>query len=168
MHNENLQGKILWCLKQKKGIQLTEPSNNLCSAYLKKAANSLKSMNLNINGGVYDWAADAAYYARYHAIYALLQKCGIISEIHDCSIALMRFLFKGKIDETLLVELEGAKKQRIDLIYYTNRLVPQEEIRKNVEAAPGFVLEMEKIISEINSSEEINRLRDKLKTFMAV
>ena len=40
-----------------------------------------------------DWISTTAYYARYFAFYALLQKCGIKSEIHDCTISLMSFLF---------------------------------------------------------------------------
>lgn len=160
MEDNNLKGVILWCAKQKKGIKIVEPNNNLCDAYLKKAGNSLKAMKLNMDAGLFDWAVDAAYYARYHAIYALLQKCGIDSEIHDCSIALIKFLFKGKLTEDLINELQNAKKDRVSLVYYTNQLIDEKEIRKNVALAPNFVLAIEKIISELN---DVNQIREILR-----
>lgn len=126
--NDDLKGKIQWCGKQKKGLKLIEPDENLSIAYLKKAETSLKSMHLNHEAKIYDWAVDAAYYARYQAIYGLLQKCGVSCEIHDCSIMVLRFLFAEFFDETLFTELEDAKDQRISLVYYTNRLVQQEKI----------------------------------------
>lgn len=166
MQDEDLKGKILWCSRQKKGIKLKKPNDNLCDAYLKKSANSLKSMNLNMGSHLYEWAVDAAYYARYQAIYALLQKCGIVSEIHDCSIASMRFLFKSELAEKLFAELETAKKQRIDLVYYTNRLVAEKDIKKNIRAAPHFVLTIEKLVSEI-TIDRVNELRGVLKKILA-
>src|SRR3989338_2684451 len=134
MKDDELKGKIVWCSRQKKGIKLELPNDNLCDAYLKKSKDSLKSMLLNMNANLLDWAVDAAYYARYHAIYALLQKCGIKSEIHDCSIMTIKYLFKDDISDKLIEELETSKRQRIDLVYYTNRLVPEKEIKNNIES----------------------------------
>ncbi len=165
MEDSGLNGKIIWCLKQNKGIKLVKTNDNLCDAYLKKSNNSLKSMNLNEKAELHDWAVDAAYYARYHVIYALLQKCGIRSEIHDCSINLIKFLFGDKIPEDILKELETAKKQRIDLVYYTNRLLSIQEIKKNIESAPKFVLFVEKVISELNNI-ETDKVRQRLKEFI--
>ncbi len=165
MTRDELLGKILWCARQKTGIKIVDASENLCSAYLKKSAESLKAMNLNFEARIYGWAVDAAYYARYQAIYALLQKCGIKCEIQDCSIMLMRFLFSEKLSEKLLQELETAKEQRVNLVYYTNRLVSEADIKKNIDSAAGFVLSMEKIISEI-SAEEISAARAKLKKIL--
>ena len=39
-------------MKQKKGIELVELNVNICTAYLKKAENSLKSMKLNYKSGI--------------------------------------------------------------------------------------------------------------------
>lgn len=158
MQNEDTIGKIVWCSRQKKGIRLTAPNENLCDAYLKKANDSLKSMNLNMSARLFDWTVDAAYYARYHAIYALLQKCGIKSEIHDCSITLISFLFGEILGEQLIEELERAKEQRINLVYYTNRMISEENIRMSVELAPKFVLAIEKTISELNNIDDINNI----------
>src|SRR3989344_297184 len=159
--NDDLKGKILWCSKIKKGVKIVVPNENLCSAYLKKANDSLTAMNLISTAKLYDWAADAAYYSRYHAIYALLQKCGIESEIHDCSILSIKFLFSDKISATLIKELENAKNQRVDLVYYTNRGPTEEELKKNIALASNFVLVIEKVIFELKQ-EDIKEIRQKL------
>lgn len=164
--DDELKGKLLWCSQQKKGIRIREPNSNLCDAYLKKARNSLKAMALNSGAQLNDWAVDAAYYARYHAVYALLQKCGLESEIHDCSLMLVKFLFRDTIPPELIKELETAKAQRINLVYYTNRLVAEDEIKKNIDSAPRFVLSMEKVISDLTNADEIERLRSRLKNIM--
>lgn len=163
MRSRDVRAKIKWCSELRKGIKVTEPNDNLCKAYLKKSNTALRAMNLNMGAGLHDWAVDGAYYARYHAIYALLRKCGIESEIHDCTIALVRFLFRNRFARHLLEELETAKSHRIDLVYYTDRMVPEEGIKRNIASAPDFVLHVEKTISSLNNREEITRLRQRLK-----
>ena len=86
------------------------------------------------------------------------------SEIHDCSLMLIRFLFSEKLNEDMLKGIETAKKQRIDLVYYTDRILPEEEIKKNIETAPSFVLTIEKLISEVNE-DMINIIRKELKKY---
>ncbi len=76
---------LRWCLKQAKGIRLVKPSENLIKAYLRKARSALKSMKVNAEVGITEWAVSASYYAKYFAMYALLQKIGIKCEIHDCT-----------------------------------------------------------------------------------
>ena len=163
---DDIEGRILWCIKQKKGLKITKPNDNLCNAYLKKANNSLKSMKLNMDAKLYEWAIDTAYYSRYHAVYALLQKCGFVSEIHDCSISVTAFLFKNEIG-SLLEELETAKKQRIDVMYYTDRTVSEKDVKKNVHSAPDFVVSIEKIVSDLNNVDKINKLRSKLEKLIS-
>jgi len=43
---------LRWCLKQRKGIALVRPSNNLTTAYLGKSRNALKSMEINAKAGI--------------------------------------------------------------------------------------------------------------------
>ena len=38
---------IKWCLNTKNGLELVEPNTNLSQAYLKKAEDSLKSIDMN-------------------------------------------------------------------------------------------------------------------------
>jgi uncharacterized protein (UPF0332 family) len=102
-----LKDFLKWCSCQKDGIKLVEPSDNLYSSYMGLARESLDSMNANMNAGIKRWALVAAYYARYHALYALMMRFGIKSEIHDCSLAIAR-LFPD-FSTTLIKEIESAK-----------------------------------------------------------
>ena len=75
----------------------------------------------------------------------------------------MRFLFEDRLTRQLLNELEDAKSQRIDLVYYTDRMVPKEDIARNIASAPHFVLHVEKIISLLNNIDEVHELRNRLR-----
>ena len=153
--------KLIWCRKQKHGIELIEPNQNVSSAYLKKAHTSLRSMDINYKESILDWTVDAAYYARYQAVYALMQRIGVKCEIHDCTIELFRFLFNDSFDEELFLELKRAKEQRINLTYYTDRLVSVEDIKKNVYSASNFVLKVEEFLSVLTPS-KIKLIKEKL------
>ena len=48
--------KLKWCFKQKKGIKLVEPSDNLCEAYLQKAKEALKATIVNSKAELTSWA----------------------------------------------------------------------------------------------------------------
>ncbi len=92
-------------MKQAKGIRLVKPSDNLVKAYLRKSRNAVKSMEVNAGVGITEWAVSASYYAKYFAVYALLQKIGMKCEIHDCTIALFDHLFHESIPKQLVQEL---------------------------------------------------------------
>ena len=77
-----MDNKIIWCLKQKRGVKIVEPNENLYKAYILKAREALEAMNVNSERKILSWAVSASYYARYFAVYALLSKIGIKSEIH--------------------------------------------------------------------------------------
>lgn len=156
---------ILWCAKQKTGIRLEKPNDLLCKSYLKEANDALVSMNANMKADLRKWAIITAYYARYNAIYALLSKAGIKSEIHDCSIALMRYLFPDMFDGKFFEELEESKQQRIDVQYYTSRTISDLDYDKNVKSVSDFVLIVEKVAGEI-SAERIAAARGKLTKVM--
>ena len=75
--------QIKWCLNQKKGIELVEPSDNLRDAYLVKAEDALDTLKTSKSR---DWQLTTAYYTIYNSIYSLLMKIGIKCEIHSCTI----------------------------------------------------------------------------------
>ena len=100
--------KIDWCLKQKKGIELVEPNDNLCEAYLKEAKETLQIISEEDN----KWNVILGYYATYNAFYSILMKAGIKCEIHDCTMELLKLI--DNFDETdylFLIKLK-EKKQR--------------------------------------------------------
>jgi len=110
-----------------------------------------------------DWITTTAYYARYFALYALLMKIGIKSEIHDCSIAIAGLLTKnGILRESLASDLLNSKQARIDIQYYVERELDQTSIRKDVENARNFVLELEKVIENL-TTDRIEKVRAQMK-----
>lgn len=154
---------VSWCFKQKRGIKLEEPSDNLCAVYIKKAKSSLNMLESATEKDEIDWISTTAYYARYFAFYALLQKCGIKSEIHDCTISLMSFLFveENFVEKHFYKELQLAKELRVDTQYYVREEVDLSKLKKDSETARSFVLKMEEIIENL-TEEQIKTIREKL------
>lgn len=127
MHDD----KIDWCSKQQKGITLTEKKPHLALAYAKEAEASLQ--NSQAVEGI--WKTVISYYACYHAFYALLMDCGIQSEIHDCTIALMPLLGFTAKDHDFMEQL---KHDRIRTQYYLEeKPVPSTEAIKKFIVACG-------------------------------
>jgi len=151
---------LIWCLKQKKGIRLVKPNQRLAEEYLRKAKSSLNTMNAAQQIGEVEWVVTTAYYARYFALYALLMKMGIKSEIHDCSIAVAGLLAgHGLVQQKLVDDISSAKELRIDMQYYIPREPKKENIESNVRQARTFVLEMEESIEAVDE-EQINLIRE--------
>ncbi len=149
-----------WCADKDRGIKLVAASENLVRAYLEKSGTAIKSMELNANSGITEWAVSAGYYARYFAVYALMSKIGVKCEIHDCTIALFAYLFKDSVPRHFIKEFKQSKDDRVDLQYYP------KEVKINTEhlisQTKSFVLEIEKIIDGLNT-EEIAALQNRVK-----
>jgi uncharacterized protein (UPF0332 family) len=139
------------CAAMKGGLQLIEPSENLYMSYMRMARESLASMNANVAVGIKRWAIVAAYYSRYHALYALFSKIGIKCEVHDCTIAAAKLLLN--IKSALAKEIDSAKIQRINMQYYADRTVTDKEYAENIKSVPSFVLEVEKLASGMTSKD---------------
>lgn len=154
---------VKWCLKQNRGIKLAEPNPVLCREYLKKARGSLNMLTAATERGEDEWAATIAYYARYYAVYALFQRCGIISEIHDCTIAAFGYLFADEriVDSSLHRELLASKDSRIDAQYYVME-EPAALSGEDASKARGFVLAIEQALDKLGE-EMIGKIRGKLK-----
>jgi len=141
---------ISWCKKQKKGIELVEPNDNLCVAYFKDADESLLIMT-NISG---KWKIVTGYYACYNAFYALLMKVGIKCEIHDCTLYLMPYF---NFNEQQVSFLEKLKKLRIDVQYY---LEPAVEI--DVNKIKEFITSCKSFNNKLDE-DEIDKIRGLVK-----
>ena len=139
---------ISWCKKQNKGIELIEPNDNLCDAYIKEANDTLKEIQEGAK-----WSTIMGYYACYNALYALLMKAGIKCEIHDCTIELMKLMpdFSDE-DYNFLVLL---KVKRIDVQYYLKRIVLDDLV-----GVKKFVLKCDEMRNKI----DINKLRREIET----
>ena len=161
MHNEDF---LRSCAQRKDGIRLVEPSDNLCSSYIKMARESLESMNANISAGVRRWALVASYYARYNALYAVFMKIGLKCEIHDCTLNAAKVLLG--IKPGLVREIEKSKEHRINMQYYADRTVSDKDYAENIESAPAFVIAMEKVALDI-TTDDISRIRRKFEDMMS-
>lgn len=155
---------ITWCLKQKKGIRLVTPNDNLCKQFLNKARSSLNMLDAAVERNENEWIITTAYYARYFSLYALLQKCGIKSEIHDCSIeAFKLFIDIGAMNKNLLSDISSSKDLRIGTQYYVSGTIERTKLEENVKSAREFVLVLEEFIEKI-SKEQIDIIRRRIKT----
>ena len=143
--------KINWCLKQKKGIKLIEPNNDLCDEYIKSAEENLNAM-LKLTG---KWRSITAYYACYEAIYAILQKIWIKCEIHECTLELLNLI--ENIDKKLKNFILNLKKERIDIQYYL-----KEPKKLDENKVKEFVLSC-KEVSSLLTENQIKEIRNKLR-----
>jgi uncharacterized protein (UPF0332 family) len=157
---QNDKRHLNWCLRQHKGIRLVTSSENLVKAYREKAKNALKSMEINAQAGLVEWAVSASYYAKYFAVYSLLSKIGVKCEIHDCTITLFEHLFCDTVSIEIIKDLRNSKEDRVETQYYTQEIhVDLEQIIKKTKK---FVLEIDSIIDGLNS-EKIAELQKRLK-----
>ena len=129
--------RLSWCLKQKNGIELVEPNDNLCDAYIEEAQRTLNNM-LVADG---TWKVVMAYYACYHSLYAILMESGVKSEIHECTIELMSLLGFSSKDISYMRKL---KDDRIQAQYYLKKRDVDEEKVKS------FVLLCFSLLKNIN------------------
>ncbi len=164
---KNLKNKILWCLKQKRGIKLANPNENLINSYLKKSKSSLNMLDAAVERKEYEWIVTTSYYAYYFSFYALLQKIGIKSEIHECSIYLMKFLFveENILSNSFFEKFLLSKEYRINIQYYISEYLDLKDINELYNFSFSFVLKMEELI-EILTEEKILFLRNKLKALI--
>ena len=100
--------KIKWCCEIKKGIRLIDVSERISKEYLKESEEDLEEAK---KAGR-KWKMISSYYSCYNILYSILIRCGIKSEIHDCSIALMEVVGFDKED---VVFMEEMKIKRIDV-----------------------------------------------------
>ena len=145
---------LAWCSKQERGISLIEPNDNLANEYFANAEETLTILKA-ITGKSNMWLATTKYYCEYFAVYALLMKLGVKSEIHDCTIALCDFLEKqGFLPKGSFKLLSEDKQLRIDNQYY----LKNKQVYVNYDLLVQFVLTI-KATAQTITAEQINTLR---------
>jgi uncharacterized protein (UPF0332 family) len=151
--------KLKWCIKVKNGLELIEPNENLCNAYFKKAENALAAAaTLKENK---EWEISSRYYAMYFALYALLMKIGIKCENHSCTIEFMKQClsqFFGKDDIFLL---QNAMKARVDVQYYTDRVIDEKQYKEIRERSSMFLVLCKETYKKLNN-ETTTEIRAKI------
>ncbi len=149
--------KLKWCFS-KKEVKLIEPNENLAKEYLRSAEETLLVLR-NVVGKSNMWLAATKYYCEYFACYALLMRLGIKSEIHDCTIEILKFLEKENIvDKGMAKMLEKDKELRIDNQYY----LKNKEVVANYNKLRDLILKTKEIINTI-TNEKIEEIRTKIR-----
>jgi uncharacterized protein (UPF0332 family) len=146
--------QIRWCMQQKKGIELVEPSANLRDAYLIKAEEALETMRTS---KVRDWELTTAYYTIYHGIYSLLMRIGIKCEIHSCTIAFAKRYLKEYLTAEDFELIDKAFAARIDSQYYVNREVPDQNYNLIMKNTPALLVKCKNTVIDEKEIQEIRK-----------
>ena len=150
--------KISWCKSQNRGIKLIEPNNNLSEEYYQNAEESLKVLRSIYATKSNMWLATTKYYIEYFAVYSVLMKMGIKSEIHDCTISIAEFLEKEKVVKFGVAKmLEKDKELRIDNQYYLKNI----PVNINFEELSEFMISVKDSLSKLDN-DKISELREKV------
>ena len=144
-----------WCRKQKRGIKLVKPNLNLFKEYIDNAEESIRVIDRIEETKSNMWLATTKYYIEYFTAYAFLMRVGIKSEIHDCTIELLRKLERENIIDFKISErLEADKVLRIDNQYY----LKNRPVTVNLEELRELILTVKKV-AEMLTPEDIEKIR---------
>jgi len=146
---------IAWCFKQKRGLKLIKPNSNLAHAYIQKGEESLATISEISN---VSWKISTAYYTMYFSLYAVLQKIGVRSEIHKCTIVFAQKYLTEYFTTEELEFIEAAMNERIDTQYYTDPQVNQEFYNNLILSAPKFLIKCKSLLPAL-SEKKINSIR---------
>jgi len=132
-------GKIDWCRGQKNGLRLVSSDSDIAQGYLKMAKDSLEVMGREKDKSLI-FGVSAGYYSIYYSLYAVMQKIGIKSEIHSCSIAFVKKFFEEFYSSEDFDLIEIAFGLRNTLQYYVGRDINEDSLKRLwVEAYDFFV-----------------------------
>jgi len=148
---------IEWCLKQKAGIKIVEPSDEIAKGYIALAESSLGTMNREKEHNIV-FSVSACYYSMYYSLYSLIAKIGVKSEIHSCTIELMRFFDYPDKDNELI---RKAFAVRNVMQYYVDKVIDNEEIEFIISKADEFVAKSKEVLETLNE-ERINKIRKEI------
>ena len=151
--------KINWCKQQKAGIKIQTPNDNLSEEYYENAEESMRVLKSIKETKSNMWLATTKYYIEYFAVYSVLMKIGIKCEIHDCTIALVKFLEDENIIRKGLSEiLEYDKEIRIDNQYY----LKNKPVNINFEKLSDFLLSIKESLNKLDNK-RLEEIRKKIK-----
>ncbi len=148
-------------LKDEGTLELVEPSDEICSSYLEKAENCLKSAKLLYQNNLFENSVSMSYYTMYNSLTSLLFKAGIKCENHAGSILIFRKLF-GRND--LFEIISFAKEERIDRQYYVaskQDFLGKESAQDMLAKSETFIIQI-KLIMQNLKNEDIELIRKKL------
>lgn len=148
---------INWCCKQKDGIRLVEPNENLAESYIKMADEALGTMNRERNYNL-KFAISACYYSMYYSLYAVMMKIGVRCEIHSCTLEFMKFALGNFYSQEDIKIIKKAFDARGIAQYYVDKIVAKEDSDFIMEKAPYFINKSKEVLAKINQK-DIERIR---------
>lgn len=152
---------MAWC--GKRGTRLADPSERIAGEYFKAAEETLRLALVTEKEGSNMWLAAQKYYAEYLAAYSLLARIGVKTEIHSCTIGIIRLLEEdGLVGFPFSSLLEKDRDLRIDNQYYL-RNSPVDFDPKRISE---LLLEVRKLLKKL-THEDLKRLRRRLSAELA-
>lgn len=127
-------------------LQLVSPSNEMRTAYLKKAESHLVSARLLFDNDLFEQSVSMAYYSMYYSVLALFFASGIKCENHTAAIILLKEIF-GR-DNT---EIRDAKSERIDKQYYVTSSPIRGDVVALIRTAESFNAELRDFTDRLTS-----------------
>lgn len=150
---------IEWCCKQKSGIKLIEPNDNLTIGYLKMAEDALETMNREKNYSL-RFSISACYYCMYYSLYSILMKLGIKCEIHSCTLKFMEEFLEDFYSKEEMKIINLAFNCRNTVQYYVDKVVEKKDSDYIILQAPLFFAKSKEILARINEL-DIKEIRKK-------
>ena len=137
---------------------MIEPNDNLAREYITTAEETLSILKA-ITGKSNMWLATTKYYFEYFAVYAVLMKIGIKSEIHECTISLCSLLEdEGVFRKGTQKRLSKDKKLRIDNQYYLKNM----PVSVDYDELLNFLLDTKDILEKL-TYDQIHGIRNKIR-----
>ncbi len=148
--------RINWCFSIRKGLKVVEPNEEIALSYLGEAEKTLSKIKDLIEENDFVWASVRIYYCAYYSLYSFLQRIGVKSENHDCSIELVKEL----LNKGFIGEIVSFKKGRIDSQYYL-KTGQKEKLSGFYLKVKNFYLDFREIVESL-TDEDIKDFRDKI------
>src|SRR3989344_1608885 len=155
---------IDWCCKNKNGIRLIEPNENLAKAYTEMAKEALIVMT-DVKDKSLRWSISSCYYSMYYSLYSILQKIGIKCEIHSCTLKFMETFLLNLYSSEDLKTIEKAFELRESIQHYADRIISKEDTDLVIKQAPLFLNKSIEILSRLNQ-DDIGKIRVNVKRFI--
>ena len=95
------------------------------------------------------------YYALYFALYSVMMRVGIRSEIHTCSIEVMRRILSPYFNAKDVSMVERAQKARVEAQYYSSSEIPDPFLGELTRFCPRFVVHCKRIGENLTESDII-------------
>ena len=154
---------VKWCLEQRGGLDIVEPSKTVSDSYIRMAEESIRTLPNVRDSRI--WTAATAYYVFYYSLYSLMIRLGVKCGIHSCSLEFMkRYLgeFYGLKDVEMMESAFGA---RIDLQYYSDRPVDEGRIKDASGYCKTFFIKTKDALSKL-TEKQAREIRETLKAGM--